>query len=59
MFDVGGGNVLSSRPDTYRILVAGDEELGFSYCVKLLDKSLIDPRSVAKESLVEVWPKDE
>ncbi|MGY5857893.1 MAG: hypothetical protein RTU63_00880 [Candidatus Thorarchaeota archaeon] len=50
---------MSSRPDTYRILVAGDEELGFSYCAKLLDRSLIDPRSVAKESLEEIWPKDE
>ncbi|TFH01238.1 MAG: hypothetical protein E4H14_18800 [Candidatus Thorarchaeota archaeon] len=50
---------MSSRPDTYRILVAGDEELGFSYCAKLLDISLTDPRSIAKESLVELWPKDE
>ncbi|MCJ7817477.1 MAG: hypothetical protein MUP60_01385 [Candidatus Thorarchaeota archaeon] len=50
---------MSSRPDTYRILVAGNEELGFSYCAKLLDKTLTDPRSVAKESLGELWPKDE
>lgn len=50
---------MSSRPDTYRILVAGDEELGFSYCAKLLDRSLTDPRSIAKESLVALWPKDE
>ena len=50
---------MSSRPDTYRVLVAGDEELGFSYCAKLLDKTLIDPRSVAKESLGEISPKDE
>ena len=50
---------MSSRPDTYRILVAGDEELGFSYCAKLLDRSLTDPRSIAKESLEKLWPKDE
>jgi len=50
---------LSSRPDTYRILVAGDEELGFSYCAKLLDRTLTNPRSIAKESLGEIWPKDE
>ena len=50
---------MSSRPDTYRILVAGDEELGFSFCAKLLDRTLIDPRSIAKESLKEIWPKDE
>lgn len=50
---------MSSRPDTYRILVAGDEELGFSYCAKLLDKTLTDPKSVAKESLGKIWPKDE
>jgi hypothetical protein len=50
---------MSSRPDTYRILVAGDEELGFSFCAKLLDRTLIDPRSVARESLGEIWPKDE
>jgi len=50
---------LSSRPDTYRILVAGDEELGFSFCAKLLDRSLTDPRSIAKESLEKLWPKDE
>lgn len=51
--------ILSSRPDTYRVLVAGDEELGFSYCAKLLDRTLTDPRSVAKESLTKMWPKDE
>jgi hypothetical protein len=50
---------VSSRPDTYRILVAGDEELGFSYCAKLLDRTLTNPRSVAKESLGKIWPKDE
>jgi len=50
---------VSSRPDTYRILVAGDEELGFSYCAKLLDRTLTDPRSIAKKSLHELWPKDE
>jgi hypothetical protein len=50
---------VSSRPDTYRILVAGDEELGFSFCEKLLDKKLIDPREVAKKSLENPWPKDE
>ncbi len=50
---------MSSRLDTYRILVAGDEELGFSFCAKLLDRTLTDPRSIAKESLKEIWPKDE
>lgn len=50
---------MSSRPDTYRILVAGDEELGFSYCAKLLDRTLTDPRGIAKKSLHEMWPKDE
>jgi hypothetical protein len=50
---------VSSRPDTYRVLVAGDEELGFSFCEKLLDKKLMDPREVAKKSLEKPWPKDE
>ncbi len=57
--DIEGGGCLSSRPDTYRILVAGDEELGFSYCAKLLDRNITDPRSIAKESLGKLWPKDE
>jgi len=50
---------VSSRPDTYRILVAGDEELGFSFCVKLLDRTLADPRELAKKSLKKPWPEDE
>ncbi|MBN2231091.1 MAG: GTPase domain-containing protein [Candidatus Thorarchaeota archaeon] len=50
---------MSSRPDTYRVIVAGDEELGYSYCAKLLDKRLTDPRQVAKESLEKTWPDDE
>jgi hypothetical protein len=50
---------VSSRPDTYRVLVAGDEEVGFSYCEKLLDKKLVDPREIAKKSLEKPWPKDE
>ncbi len=50
---------MSSRPDTFRILVAGDEELGFCFCEKLLDKKLGDPRDVAKKSLEKSWPKDE
>lgn len=51
--------MLSSRPETYRIIVAGDEELGFSLCAKLLDKELADPRSIARESLAQPWPDDE
>ncbi len=50
---------MSSRLDTYRILVAGDEELGFSFCVKLLDRTLADPRELAKKSLEKPWPEDE
>ncbi|MBA7584457.1 hypothetical protein ES708_26412 [subsurface metagenome] len=50
---------MSSRHDTYRILVAGDEELGFSFCVKLLDRTLADPRELAKKSLEKPWPEDE
>ena len=50
---------MSSRPDTYRILVAGEEELGFSFCEKLLNRNLSDPRAVARQSLEEPWPKDE
>lgn len=50
---------MSSRPEVYRILVAGDEELGFSLCAKLLDENLTDPRTLAKESLEEPWPEDE
>jgi hypothetical protein len=56
---VEGGDLVSSRPDTYRILVAGDEEVGFSYCEKLMDKKLADPREIAKKSLEKPWPKDE
>jgi hypothetical protein len=50
---------VSSRQEVYRILIAGDEELGFGLCAKLLDRNLTDPRTVAKESLEETWPKDE
>lgn len=51
--------MLSSRPEVHRILVAGDEELGFSLCAKLLDRNLTDPRTLARESLESEWPKDE
>ncbi|MFW9787801.1 MAG: hypothetical protein ACFFE2_13580 [Candidatus Thorarchaeota archaeon] len=50
---------MSSRPEVYRILVAGDEELGYSLCAKALNRDLVDPRTVAKESLQDEWPKDE
>ena len=50
---------LSSRPEVHRILIAGDEELGYSLCAKLLDRNLTDPRTLAKESLEEPWPLDE
>ena len=50
---------MSSRLETYRILVGGDEELGFSFCAKLLDRSLSDPRTMARESLEDPWPEDE
>jgi hypothetical protein len=50
---------MSSRPEVYRILIAGDEELGYSFCAKALDRNLTDPRTVARESLEEEWPKDE
>ncbi len=50
---------MSSRPHVYRILIAGDEELGFSLCAKSLDRNLTDPRTIAKESLQTDWPKDE
>lgn len=43
----------------YRILIAGDEELGYCLCAKSLDRDLVDPRKIAKESLEEEWPKDE
>lgn len=54
-----GVNHLTSRLETYRIIVAGDEELGYSLCAKLLDKEIADPRSAARESLSEPWPEDE
>jgi hypothetical protein len=50
---------VSSRQEVYRILIAGDEELGFAFCAKLLDRNLIDPRTAAKRSLEAEWPKDE
>jgi hypothetical protein len=50
---------VSSRQEVYRILIAGDEELGFSFCAKSLDRNLTDPRTVARESLETEWPKDE
>ncbi|MHA2025777.1 MAG: hypothetical protein ACW98U_07730 [Candidatus Thorarchaeota archaeon] len=50
---------MSSRPEVHRILVAGDEELGFSLCAKLLDRNLTDPRTLARESLESEWPEDE
>ncbi len=50
---------MSSRQEVYRILIAGDEELGYSFCAKSLDRDLTDPRKLAKESLAEEWPRDE
>ena len=50
---------MSSRPEVYRILVAGDEELGYSFCAKALDRNLANPRKIAKVSLETEWPKDE
>jgi hypothetical protein len=50
---------MSSKYETYRIVVAGDEELGLSLCAKLMDRKLPDPRKYAKKSLTERWPKDE
>ena len=50
---------MSSRPEVHRILIAGDEELGYSLCAKLLDRNLTDPRTLAKESLEEPWQEDE
>jgi hypothetical protein len=51
--------MVSSRKEVYRILIAGDEELGFGFCAKSLNRDLTDPRTVAKESLEAEWPKDE
>jgi hypothetical protein len=50
---------VSSRPEVYRILIAGDEELGYSFCAKALDRELSDPRKMAKKSLESEWPEDE
>lgn len=50
---------LSSRPEVYRILIAGDEELGYSLCAKALDRNLTDPRTLARESLEVEWPDAE
>ena len=50
---------LSSRQEVYRILIAGDEELGYCLCAKSLDRDLTDPRTIARESLEEEWPQDE
>ncbi|MHA2353451.1 MAG: hypothetical protein ACXABX_10065 [Candidatus Thorarchaeota archaeon] len=50
---------LSSRQEVYRILIAGDEELGYCLCAKSLDRNLTDPRTIARESLEAEWPKDE
>lgn len=50
---------VSSRLETYRILVAGDEEMGFSICTKLTDRKIVDPKTVAKKVLTDEWPRDE
>ncbi len=50
---------MSSVADTYKVLIAGDEETGYSMCLRLTDKSIINPRSQAMESLTREWPKDE
>ncbi|MFW9908030.1 MAG: hypothetical protein ACFFEF_05605 [Candidatus Thorarchaeota archaeon] len=50
---------MSSIRDTYKIIVAGDEESGYSFCTRLMDRQLPDPRKVALESLSKDWPKDE
>ncbi|MFW9921100.1 MAG: hypothetical protein ACFFED_15975, partial [Candidatus Thorarchaeota archaeon] len=50
---------MSSVADTYKVLVAGDEETGYSLCLRLTDKDIVDPRVQAVESLSRDWPKDE
>ena len=50
---------MSSEFDTYKILIAGDQELGFSLCAKFIDRKLVDPRMLALESLAHEWPEDE
>ncbi|MHA1908191.1 MAG: hypothetical protein ACW98Y_12910 [Candidatus Thorarchaeota archaeon] len=50
---------MSSIHDTYKVLVAGDEESGYTLCTRLIDKELPDPRTLAVESLSKDWPDDE
>ena len=50
---------MSSEFETYKILIAGDQELGFSLCARFIDRKLVDPRMLALESLAEDWPEDE
>jgi len=50
---------MSSIRDKYKVLIAGDEETGFSICLRLTDKQIAEPRAQALESLTREWPKDE
>ncbi len=50
---------MSSIHDTYKVLVAGDEECGYTLCTRLIDRELPDPRTLAVENLTKDWPEDE
>lgn len=50
---------MSSIQDTYKVLVAGDEESGYILCNRIIDRELTDPRKIAIESLTKDWPEDE
>ncbi|MDF1540824.1 MAG: hypothetical protein P1Q69_18145 [Candidatus Thorarchaeota archaeon] len=50
---------MSSISDTYKVLIAGDEEYGFAICTRLIDRELTNPRTLAVEALSKDWPHDE
>ncbi|MHA1903145.1 MAG: hypothetical protein ACXADL_03380 [Candidatus Thorarchaeota archaeon] len=49
---------MTEERDSYRILVAGDELIGYGLCLKLDNPGLIDPYGNAKRSLETEWPDD-
>lgn len=50
---------MSSEHDRYKVIVAGDTELGYSLCAKLTNESIRHPRRLAAQALARDWPEVE
>ena len=50
---------MSSEYDRYKVIIAGDPELGYSLCAKLVNESIRHPRKLAARALASDWPEVE